>query len=323
VEGGKLGAELELDPGSGRFRVARIYAGENWDDVYRSPLTEPGVGVAEGDYVLAIDGEPLRHPDNPYRLLEGKAGAQVELTVAPTPETAGARKVTVRPIADEKYLRYLDWVKSRMELTERLSGGRVGYVHLPDTAVDGNRMLQKLFYAQVTRPALIVDDRYNGGGFIPDRMIEYFRRSTMAYWTRRDVGSTRTPTFAHDGPKVMLINGYSSSGGDALPYFFRQAGLGPLVGTRTWGGLIGISGAPPLVDGGAVLPPTFRIYDTEGNWVVENEGVAPDVEVIDLPETRIRGGDPSIEKAVEMLLEELAKNPGGPPKVPKPPDMTP
>jgi len=323
VEGGKLGAELELDPGSGRFRVARIYAGENWDDVYRSPLTEPGVGVAEGDYVLAIDGEPLRHPDNPYRLLEGKAGAQVELTVAPTPETAGARKVTVRPIADEKYLRYVDWVKSRMELTERLSGGRVGYVHLPDTAVDGNRMLQKLFYAQVTRPALIVDDRYNGGGFIPDRMIEYFRRSTMAYWTRRDVGSTRTPTFAHDGPKVMLINGYSSSGGDALPYFFRQAGLGPLVGTRTWGGLIGISGAPPLVDGGAVLPPTFRIYDTEGNWVVENEGVAPDVEVIDLPEVRIRGGDPSIEKAVEMLLEELARNPGGPPKVPKPPDMTP
>lgn len=322
VEGGKLGAELELDPASGRFRVARIYQGENWDDDYRSPLTEPGVDVHEGDFVLAVDGEPLVHPDNPYRLLEGKAGAQVELTVSPTPEADDERKVTVRPIADEGNLRYIDWVKSRMALTERLSGGRVGYIHLPNTAIEGNRMLQKLFYAQVTKPALIVDDRYNGGGFIPDRMIEYFRRTTMSYWAQRDVESFRTPRFAHDGPKVMLINAYSSSGGDALPYYFRQAGLGPLVGTRTWGGLIGISGAPPLVDGGAVLPPTFRFYDTEGRWVVENEGVSPDVEVIDLPEARIRGGDPSIEKAVEMLLAELEKSPVGPPDVPEPPDMT-
>jgi len=184
-------------------------------------------------------------------------------------------------------------------------------------------MLQKLFYSQVSKPALIVDDRYNGGGFIPDRMIEYFTRRTLAWWARRGIESFRSPGFAHDGPKAMLINGYSSSGGDALPYFFRENGLGPLIGTRTWGGLIGLSGNPPLMDGGSVQIPTFRIYDRSGKWVIENEGVSPDVEVIDLPERRISGGDPSLEKAVEMLMAELAKNPGGWPKVPTPPRMVP
>ena len=218
-------------------------------------------------------------------------------------------------------MRYIDWVKSRMELVERLSDGRIGYIHLPDTAIDGNRMLQKLFYGQARKPALIIDDRYNGGGFIPDRMIEYFTRTTMSYWARRDIDSTRTPGFAHNGPKAMLINSYSSSGGDALPYYFRQAGLGKLIGTRTWGGLIGISGAPPLLDGGTVLPPTFRIYDPEGEWVVENEGVEPDIEVFDLPERLLAGGDPSIEKAVEVLLEELAESEVGPPPRPDPPRL--
>jgi tricorn protease len=169
---------------------------------------------------------------------------------------------------------------------------------------------------------LIIDDRYNGGGFIPDRMIEYFERTTMSYWARRDIDSMRTPGFAHNGPKAMLINAYSSSGGDALPYYFRQKGLGRLIGTRTWGGLIGVSGAPQLVDGGVVLPPTFRIYDPQGNWVVENEGVEPDIEVFDLPERLLEGGDPSIEKAVEILLEELQNGAApGPPQRPAPPDL--
>jgi tricorn protease len=227
--------------------------------------------------------------------------------------------VTVRPVSSELGLLYLDWVRGRMALADKLSGGKVGYIHLPDTATAGNRMLQKLFYSQVAKPALVVDDRYNGGGFIPDRMIEYFTRRTLAWWARRGIEGFTTPGFAHDGPKVMLINAYSASGGDALPYFFRQNKLGPLVGTRTWGGLIGLSGNPSLMDGGQVQIPTFRIYDAQGRWVVENEGVSPDVEVIDLPERRIAGGDPSLEKAVEMLLAELKERPGAPPAVPAPP----
>jgi tricorn protease len=321
VPGGLLGCELEADA-SGRYRIARILQGENWAEAARSPLSDPGVDVKPGSFLLAIDGEPLATTDNPYRLLENKAGVPVVLRVADTAAGAGARDVTVRPIASEQELRYVDWVKSRIALTDKLSGGKVGYVHLPDTGAPGNRMLQKLFYSQAGKPALIVDDRYNGGGFIPDRMIEYFSRRTLSYWARRGIESQKTPAFAHDGPKAMLINGYSASGGDALPYYFKLNKLGPLVGTRTWGGLIGISGNPSLADGGAVQIPTFRIYDTTGKWVVENEGVSPDVEVIDLPEVRLQGGDPSLEKAIELLLMELDKHPGGAPAVPKPPRMT-
>jgi tricorn protease len=322
VPGGMLGAELVADA-SGRYRIAKIYAGENWDEAFRSPLTEAGVQVKEGSFLLAIDGHDLRTDDNPYRLLENKAGTPVVLKIADAPGGAGAREVTVRPVSSELNLLYLDWVRSRMALADRLSGGTVGYIHLPDTSTAGNRMLQKLFYAQAGKPALIVDDRYNGGGFIPDRMIEYFTRKTLAWWARRGISSFTSPGFAHDGPKVMLINGYSASGGDALPYFFRENGLGPLIGTRTWGGLIGISGNPQLMDGGGLNVPTFRIYDKTGKWIIENEGVSPDIEVIDLPERRIAGGDPSLEKAVEVLLAELAKNPPPDPKAPAPPRMVP
>jgi tricorn protease len=183
-------------------------------------------------------------------------------------------------------------------------------------------MLQKLFYSQAGKAALLIDDRYNGGGFIPDRMIEVFSRKTLAFWARRGLERFTAPGFAHDGPKAMLVNSYSASGGDALPYFFRVNKLGPIVGMRTWGGLIGLSGNPALVDGGAVQVPTFRIYDREGSWVVENEGVSPDVEVFDDAGSRVKGGDPTLEKGVEILLGELAK-PGAwkEPKTPVPPDM--
>jgi len=323
VLGGMLGAELVADAPSGRYRIAKIYEGENWDEAFRSPLTEAGVQVKEGSFLLAMDGHDLRTSDNPYRLLENKASVPVVLKVSHGAGGAGAREVTVRPVSSELGLLYLDWVKGRMALADKLSGGKVGYIHLPDTSTAGNRMLQKLFYSQVSKPALIVDDRYNGGGFIPDRMIEYFTRRTLAWWARRGIESFSSPGFAHDGPKAMLVNGYSSSGGDALPYFFRENGLGPLIGTRTWGGLIGLSGNPPLMDGGSVQIPTFRIYDRSGRWIVENEGVAPDIEVVDLPERRITGGDPSLEKAVEVLLAELAKRPGGWPKAPTPPRLVP
>jgi tricorn protease len=321
VLGGMLGCEFATDP-SGRYRIAKVFPGENWDEAWRSPLTEPGSVVTEGSFLLAIDGVDLTTADNPYRLLEGKGGQPVVLLVNDRPSAGGARRVTVRPVTSEANLRYLDWVKSRMAMTEKLSGGRVGYIHLPDTAQPGNRMLQKLFISQSEKPALLIDDRYNGGGFIPDRMIEVFSRRQLAWWARRGVESRRTPGFAHAGPKAMLVNGYSSSGGDALPYFFRLDGLGPLIGTRTWGGLIGLSGNPALVDGGQLNVPTFRIYDREGRWVVEDEGVAPDVEVIDDPGARVKGEDPSLEKGVEVLLKALEKNPPKEPARPTPPDMT-
>jgi tricorn protease len=321
VQGGMLGCEFEADA-SGRYRIAKVFPGENWDDGWRSPLTEPGVDVKEGSFLLAIDGRDLTTAENPYRLLEGKGNRLVSLLVLDKPSKEGARTAWARTITSEQNLRYLDWVKSRMAMVDRLSGGKVGYIHLPDTAQAGNRMLQKLFYSQASKAALLIDDRYNGGGFIPDRMIEYFSRKTLAFFARRGLESFHAPGFAHDGPKAMLVNAYSSSGGDALPYFFRVNGLGPIVGMRTWGGLIGLSGNPTLVDGGSVQVPTFRIYDREGNWVVEDEGVTPDVEVFDDAGSRVKGGDPTLEKGVEILLKELAK-PGAwkAPKTPVPPDM--
>lgn len=321
VRGGMLGAELAPDP-SGRYRIARIFPGENWDDTTRSPLTEPGIEVKEGEFLLAIDGVDLTTKDNPYRLLEGKADRPVVLTIHGKPDGKGARKVTVRPVGSELGLRYLDWVRSRMALVDRLSGGKIGYIHLPDTSFDGNRMLQKLFYGQARKAALVVDDRYNGGGFIPDRMIEMLGRDTLAWWKRRGIAAMRTPGFAHDGPMAMLVNAYSASGGDALPYFFRQKGLGRIFGTRTWGGLIGLSGNPPLADGGSVQVPAFRIYDERGSFVVENEGVSPDEEVFDLPEALAKGGDPTLERAVSWLLAQLPAAVAEPPE-PKAKDLTP
>jgi tricorn protease len=319
VGGGMLGAELVADPGAGRYLISRIYAGEAWDDNYRSPLLDPGVDAKEGDLILSIDGQDLRLADNPYRLLEGKANSLVTLELLRKGAGEKPRKTMVRTIASEANLRYIDWVKSRLALVDKLSGGRVGYLHLPNTALEGNRMLQKLFYSQANKEALLIDDRYNGGGFIPDRMIEYFGRTPLAAWAMRGIDAMRTPAFAHYGPKAMLVNGYSSSGGDALPFFFRQQGLGKLIGSRTWGGLIGLNGSPNFADGGGVDICTFRIYDAQGNWVVENEGVVPDYEVFDLAESLAAGGDPSIEKGVAVLLEELAaKGKRWPPSPPAP-----
>ncbi len=308
ADNGLLGAELEADD-SGYFRIAKILPGENWHDDFRSPLTEPGVDVAEGDFLIAVNGRSALEVDNAYRLLERTAGEVVTLTVNDTPATEGAREVSVRPIARETNLRYLEWVAERRRRVDELSGGRIGYIHLPNTAFEGNRELAKWFLPQANKEALILDARYNGGGFIPDRMIELLTREPMSFWARRGIAPFSTPGFFHEGPKACLINGYSSSGGDAFPFYFRQAGLGPLIGTRTWGGLIGLSGNPGFVDGGSVAVPTFRFYTPAGEWDVEDVGVAPDIEVVDRPDLVAKGHDPSLEKAVEVLLESLEANP--------------
>jgi tricorn protease len=319
VPGGMLGAVVERDE-SGYFRIAHIYPGENWHDYYRSPLTEAGVTARVGELILAVDGVSTRNVDNFYRLLENKGDRVVQLTLNDRPTDRGARVERVKTVTSEVSLRYLDWVTHNRQRVHELSGGRVGYIHVPNTAVEGNRELLKGMLAEARRDALIIDDRYNGGGFIPDRMIELLARTPLNYWVWRGFEPQPRPLLSHDGPKAMLINGLASSGGDALPYYFRKLGLGPLIGTRTWGGLIGISGNPGLADGGSIIPATFRFLDTDGNWAVEDEGVAPDIEVIDRPEAKVAGRDPSLEKAVEVLLEELRQSP--PRRIQTPPAPT-
>ena len=294
---------------SGYFRIDSIFEGENWHEEFRSPLDEPGVKAKTGDYVIAVQGKQTTSVDNLFELLEDTQGQTIEVLLSESSNDDNTWTVMVKPIASELGLRYRQWVQSRIDYVNQLSDGKIGYVHLPNTHTAGHRELFKTFMPQTTKEALIVDDRYNGGGFIPEHMITWLGRKPLNYWKRRGVEPTRTPQFAHDGPKAMLINGYSSSGGDALPYYFRQAGLGKIIGTRTWGGLIGISGNPSLVDGGQVIAATFRILDTNGNWIIENEGVEPDIEVIDRPELIFKGQDPSIERAVEELLKELEQNP--------------
>ncbi len=315
--GGLLGTEIEA--ADGYYRIAKIFAGEPWHVDFYSPLAAPGIDVDEGDYILAVNGVATSDVDNFYRLLENAGGDVVTLRVNERPRERGARDVLVRTITGETSLRYLDWIEDRARRVAELSNGRIGYVHLPNTAVAGNRELFKRFYPQVRKDALIIDARYNGGGFIPDRMIEAVARQPLNYWKRRGLDPQATPVISHTGPKVTLINGYSSSGGDAFPYYFRKLGLGPLIGTRTWGGLIGISGNPMLADGGGILASTFRFLDTDGNWAVENEGVAPDIEVVDRPEQVAAGEDPSLERAVRYLLDQLEAEPPEPVEAPPAP----
>jgi tricorn protease len=318
VDTGLLGADIVADD-SGYFRIQHIFPGENWHESFRSPLTEPGVKVREGDYILAVDGAPTKGVDNFYRLLENKAGRVVTLTVSSRPDRNASHDERVRPVAKETNLRYLDWVQSRRAWVDKASGGRIGYIHLPNTATEGNRELFKYFYPLANKEALIIDDRYNGGGFIPDRMIELLDRPILSYWARRNTKVSQTPAYANDGPKAMLINGYAASGGDALPFYFRERKLGTLIGTRTWGGLIGLSGNPPLMDGGTIEVPQFRFLDAHGMWAVEGEGVSPDIEVVDRADLVAAGHDPSLEKAVEVLLQQLKEHPPTPIVVPPTP----
>ena len=322
VENGLLGAKLVADEKAGHYKITKIYQGQNWDESMRSPLTEQGVDVKEGDYLISIDGHEVKTNDNPYKFLENTAEKQVEIVVNSRPEKDFARTSLIKPIKSELNLLYFNWVNECRAMVDKLSGGKIGYIHVPNTSQDGNRELFKGMYAFNDKEALIIDDRYNGGGFIPDVMADLLDRKTLSYWNVNGLSPMKTPAVAHDGPKVMLINGYSSSGGDAFPYYFRKKGLGQLIGTRTWGGLVGISGNARLVDGGNISVPRFGIYDENGEWIIEGIGVYPDIEVVDRPEQLAKGIDPGIEKAVEVLLKELEKNPPKKVKTPEPPDRS-
>jgi len=246
----------------------------------------------------------------------------VEISVNSKPEATGAKTFTIRPIDSELELMQLNWVQERRKMVDRLSGGKIGYIYVPNTSTDGNRELYRGMYEYNEKDALIIDDRYNGGGFIPDVMTSLLERKTLSYWQRNGLASMKTPGIAHNGPKVMLTNGYSSSGGDAFPYYFRKKGLGKLIGTRTWGGLVGLSGNAGFVDGGGIEVPQFGVYDENEQWIIEGVGVSPDIEVIDRPEQLAKGEDPCIEKAVEVLLKQLQENPVKKVNAPAPPDRS-
>ncbi len=322
VEGGLLGAKLVADTKAGRYKIAKIYQGQNWNKSLRSPLTEQGVDVNEGDYLINVNGKNVTTDDNPYEFLENTAEKHIEIGVNEEPKSDGVRTSMIEPIESELNLMYFNWVNERRAMVDKLSNGKIGYIHVPNTSIDGNRELFKGMYAYHNKEALIIDDRYNGGGFIPDVMADLLDRKTLSYWNVNGLNPMKTPAVAHDGPKVMLINGYSSSGGDAFPYYFKKKGLGTLIGTRTWGGLVGISGNAQFVDGGSFSVPRFGVYDENGKWIIEGVGVSPDIEVVDRPDELAKGIDPGIEKAAEVLLKELKENPVKKVTAPKPPDRS-
>lgn len=323
IETGLLGAELTPDTDNGLFVISNIFGGENWNDGLRSPLTKQGINVREGDYLIRINGNDIHTHMNPYKFLEGRVDKATTITVNDSPTADGARTYTFRPISSEVGLRHLEWVNERRRMVEEMSDGRIGYIYVPNTSFDGNEELFKGMYAYHHKDALIIDERFNGGGFIPDRMVEILNRETHAKWYRAGLDyPMRTPGVAHDGPKAMLINQFASSGGDAFPYFFRQLELGTIIGTRTWGGLVGMTGNATLKDGGYIGVPRFGIYNEEGEWIIEGIGIYPDIEVVDEPHKVARGEDPSLEKAVEILLQQLEEDPPQEWPVPEQPDRS-
>ena len=318
---GLLGVDLELHEGA--YRISRILEGAPWDSDARGPLSQPGVEVAVGDYLLAVNGQALDAARDPWAPFVGLAGDLVTLTVSsePTPGEA-SREVTVRCLRSERDLRYRAWVEANRAHVAERSGGRVGYIYVPNTGVNGQNELVRQFHAQRGMEALVIDDRWNGGGQIPTRFIELLNRPLVNHWARRDGADWVWPYDAHQGPKCMLINGAAGSGGDAFPAYFRKAGLGKLIGMRTWGGLVGISGNPGLIDGGRITVPTFGYYDPDGTWGIEGYGVPPDMEVVDDPGLMLDGGDPQLDAAIDLMLAELEAQGDTTIRRPEAPDRT-
>ena len=317
VPGGLLGTDYEIV--EGRYRIKKVYSGLNWNPDLRAPLTEPGTNVKEGDYILRVNGRELKAPTNIYSLFEKTAGKMVTLTVNSKPLEEGSRTVTVVPVADEMSLRNRDWVEGNRRLVDKLSNGRVSYVYLPNTAGAGYIYFNRYYFAQLGKEGLVVDERFNGGGQAADYIVDMLGRPLLSYWSTRDGKDFPTPLGSIFGPKAMIINEYAGSGGDALPWYFRRRELGPLIGKRTWGGLIGVYDYPPLMDGGYVTAPRLAFWNPEGEWDVENIGVSPDIEVEMTPAEVIAGRDPQLEKAVEVVLEAIKKQPfKRPPRPPYP-----
>ena len=314
VSVGMLGANYSTE--NGRYRFTKVFSGENWNPGLRAPLTEPGSEVKAGEYLLAVNGRELRSSDNIYSFFLDMAQKQVSLKVGPNADGSDSRDVVVIPIASEVQLRHRDWVSENIRKTTELSGGRIAYVYLPDTGAGGFTSFNRYYFSQSGRDSVIIDDRYNSGGQAADYIITYLQRKLWNYWYTPDGNVMTEPGVGIFGPKAMLINQYSGSGGDLIPWYFRHLGLGQLIGERTWGGEVGHTGYPPLIDGGGVDAPNLAFFDTQGHWGIENEGVAPDLEVEMDPKAWREGRDPQLEKAIAVLMEELKQHPLPKPTVP-------
>jgi tricorn protease len=300
---GLLGADFAVE--SGHYRIRTIYRGDRWNPFLRAPLAVPGSRVSEGDYLLAVNGRPLDARENLYAFFEQTVDKQVTLSVGPDASGAGVHNIVVQPIADEAPLRQWRWIERNRDYVEKKTAGKVAYVYLPNTAADGFQYFNRMFFAQIDKPALIIDERRNSGGQAANYIIETLGRPYLASWKDRDTQLFSTPGGAIYGPKVMLADQDAGSGGDFLPWAFKHQKLGTLIGTRTWGGLIGIAANPPLIDGGQLSVPFFRFFTPEGEWSVENQGVAPDIEVTLDPAAVNRGEDPQLDAAIATVLTQL------------------
>ena len=316
---GLLGADYELDAASGLYRIKKIYAGENWDAGLRSPLTEPGVVVKEGDYLIAVNGRDLKAPQAPSELFVNTAGQNVTLTVNSQPTAAGAHTVVVKPLSSEYNLRQLDMINTNRRKVEQATGGRVGYVYIPNMEDDGLNAFVKQFFPQVRKEGMIIDVRYNGGGFVDELIFERLRRILIGMDSARNFSSNTIPDVVFNGSLACITNAYAASDGDIFSYYFKKYHLGPLIGMRTWGGVRGIRGFMPLMDGGYVTRPEFSVYGLDSKWVVENYGVAPDIEVDNTPDLVMKGQDPQLEKAIEEVMKAIQEHPKHLPA--RPPDL--
>lgn len=319
---GMLGVDFALNEGA--YRISKIYRGAPWDYDARNPLDALNEGdLKEGDFILAVNRQPIDTSKDPWAAFIGLADKTATLTVSNEPKlNEKARDVVVKLRSNETNLRYRTWIENNRAYIDKKTDGKVGYIYVSNTAAEGNNDLFRQYYGQRQKEALIIDDRWNGGGFIPSRMIELLNRPVLNYWARRDGKDWPWPPDSHSGPKCMLINALAASGGDAFPWYFRQLGLGKLIGTRTWGGLVGISGNPSLIDGGQVIAPTFGFYENNGTWGIEGHGVDPDIEIIDNPTLMANGGDPQVDAAISLMMQEIKTHPYIPPKRPPYPDRS-
>jgi tricorn protease len=304
---GLLGADYTVS--GDRYRFAKIYGGLNWNRTLRSPLTEPGVDVRPGEFLLAVNSVDLRTSVNVHAPFEQTVGKTVEITVGPNADGSGSRTLKVVPIGNEAGLRNRAWIEGNLRKVDSATGGQVAYVYVPNTAGAGYESFKRYFYPQAHKAGIIVDERFNGGGQLADYYVDILRRQASSYWTMRYGDVLKTPAASIDGPKALLIDETAGSGGDYFPWMFKKLSVGPLIGQRTWGGLVGILGFPTLMDGGTVTAPNLAFWTPDGGYIVENEGIAPDIDVEQTPKDVIAGRDPQLERAIAWVKEELRKNP--------------
>jgi tricorn protease len=318
---GLLGAEFEVDA-NGYYKISRILQGENWKSDNRSPLTQPGIKANVGNYILEINGVALKAPDSPYHLLERTLGTAVTLKLNTAPVEKGSWTVKVEPVKDETQLRYLTWVENNRKYVEKMTNGRIGYVHVPDMGDPGLNQFVKTWYTQLGKEGIIIDDRYNGGGFVSSFILERLRRIVVGMRAGRIFGMGTYPDTGFAGHLIMITNMYAASDGDNFPNFFRQYKLGPVIGTRTWGGVVGYTQVHPLMDGGYLIVPQSGSYNMKGEWWMENEGVTPDLIIDTSPVDQAKGRDPQLDKAIEMIMKKVTEEPVKLPPIPPDPVKT-